>query len=152
MSNKFTTGRNGLDLIKSFEGLKLTAYLCPARIPTIGFGHTKTVRPDDVGKKKITENEAERLLKADLVNFESSVNKLVKVPLNQNQFDALVSFAFNVGSGALSTSTLLKKLNAKDYKGAADQFARWNKAGGKVLNGLVRRRAAEAALFNRAVK
>lgn len=148
MSTKFITGQHGLDIIKSFEGLKLTAYLCPAKIPTIAWGHTKTVKASDVGKKKITEAEAEKLLKSDLLNFENAVNKLVIVPLNQNQFDALVSFSFNVGTGAFHSSTLLKKLNAKDYKGASEQFERWNKAGGKVLAGLTRRRAAEKTLFN----
>ena len=95
----------------------------------------------------IDQGTADRLLKTGLVSYENDVLKLVKMKLSQNQFDALVSFAYNVGSRALSTSTLLKKLNAGDIKGAADEFLRWNKAGGKVLNGLPRRREAERALF-----
>lgn len=141
--------QKGINLIKKFEGLRLDAYLCPANVWTIGYGHTQPVN----GKKivrgmKIDEAEAERLLRCDLVKFEDGVNKLVKVPMTQGQFDALVSFAFNLGLGALSTSTLLKKLNAKDYAGAEAEFKRWNQAGGKVLPGLIQRRAAEAAFFH----
>ena len=96
---------------------------------------------------KCTLEQAKEYFAHDLKRFESSVNNLVKVPLTQNQFDALVSLTYNIGSGNFASSTLLKKLNAKDYQGAADQFPRWNKAKGKVLNGLTRRRAAERALF-----
>ncbi|EBG9759466.1 lysozyme, partial [Salmonella enterica] len=95
----------------------------------------------------IDEATAERLLKTGLVGYENDVSRLVKVKLTQGQFDALVSFAYNLGARTLSTSTLLRKLNAGDYAGAADEFLRWNKAGGKVLNGLTRRREAERALF-----
>lgn len=95
----------------------------------------------------IDQGTADRLLKTGLVSYENDVLKIVKAKLTQGQFDALVSFAYNVGSRALSTSTLLKKLNAGDIKGAADEFLRWNKAGGKVMNGLTRRREAERALF-----
>ena len=136
-----------LNLIKSFEGCKLTAYLCPANVPTIGWGHTKTVTKADVGKKTITQSEADALLLSDLVTYENAVKRLVKVPLSENQYGALVSFTYNLGQGNLANSTLLKKLNAKDYKGAADEFSKWTKVGGKTLNGLVRRRAAERALF-----
>lgn len=131
------------ELIKSFEGLELEAYLCPADIWTIGYGHTGNVKEGD----SITKEEAEALLDKDLQTFRNGVKRLVKVPLNENQFGALVSFAYNLGLGSLQNSTLLKMLNAGDYTGAADQFLRWNKSGGKVLTGLVRRREAERAVF-----
>ena len=131
------------ELIKSFEGLELEAYLCPADIWTIGYGHTGNVKEGD----SITKAEAEALLDKDLRTFRNGVKRLVKVPLNENQFGALVSFAYNLGLGSLQNSTLLKMLNAGDYTGAADQFLRWNKSGGKVLTGLVRRREAERAVF-----
>lgn len=138
-------------MIKGFEGCRLTAYPDPGTggAPwTIGYGWTYPVdgKPIKLGMK-IDQATADRLLKTGLVSYENDVLKLVKVKLSQNQFDALVSFVYNVGSRALSTSTLLKKLNAGDIKGAADEFLRWNKAGGKVLNGLTRRREAERALF-----
>lgn len=133
----------GLNLIKDFEGCRLKAYLCPAGIWTIGYGHTQGVKPDMV----INQLQAERFLKQDLKRFEDAVTSLVKVPITPNQFSALVSFAYNVGTGALYDSTLLRKLNKKDYKGAANEFLRWNKAGGKVLSGLTRRRLAEKDLF-----
>jgi lysozyme len=131
------------ELIKSFEGLELEAYLCPANVWTIGYGHTKGVKKGD----KITKEQAEKLLDEDLAFFRNGVKRLVKVALNKNQFGALVSFAYNLGLGSLESSTLLKMLNAKDYQGAADQFLRWNKSKGKVLTGLVRRREAERAVF-----
>lgn len=137
------TSQKGLDLIKSFEGLRLSAYRCPADIPTIGYGTTAGVKMGDT----ITKERAEELLREDVKRFEGYVNRLVKVPLTQGQFDALVSFVYNLGAGNLSSSTLLRLLNAGDYAGAAAQFERWNKAGGKTLAGLVRRRAAERALF-----
>lgn len=137
------TSQKGLDLIKSFEGLRLSAYRCPADIPTIGYGTTAGVKMGDT----ITKERAEELLREDVARFESQVLRLVKVPLTQGQHDALVSFVYNLGAGNLSNSTLLRLLNAGDYAGAAAQFDRWNKAGGKVLAGLVRRRAAERALF-----
>jgi len=138
-----------LDLIKHFEGLFFDAYICPGGVWTIGYGHTGLRHNDGTVKRgrKVTLSEAEKLLKHDLRYFERAVDRLVKVPLNENQFGALVSFTFNVGEGALGRSTLLKKLNAGDYAGAAKQFARWNRGGGRVLRGLTRRRAAEAALF-----
>lgn len=137
------TSQKGLDLIKSFEGLRLSAYRCPADIPTIGYGTTSGVKMGDT----ITKERAEELLREDVKRFEAQVFRLVKVPLSQGQFDALVSFVYNLGAGNLSNSTLLRLLNAGDYAGAAAQFDRWTKAGGKVLPGLVRRRAAERALF-----
>lgn len=133
----------GLDLIKQFEGLYLKAYRCPAGVPTIGYGHTAGVAMGQT----ITQQQADDYLRRDVRQFERAVERLVKVPLTQGQFDALVSFAFNLGEGALAQSTLLRLLNAGDYAGAAAQFDRWNKAGGRVLPGLVRRRAAERALF-----
>jgi len=142
-----TTGTKGIELIKSFEGLKLNAYICPAGVPTIGYGTTRVNgQPVQMGSV-ITESQASGYLKSDLQQFESAVNAAVKVPLTQNQFDALVSFTYNLGAGNLRSSTLLKKLNASDYAGAADEFPKWNKAGGKELAGLTRRRNAERDLF-----
>lgn len=133
----------GLALIKRWEGCKSNAYLCPAKVWTIGYGHTKTVKPG----MKITIDQAEELLKQDLAVFEQAVVRLVTVPLSQNQFDALVSFAFNVGTNALANSTLLSLLNRKNYLGAAEQFLRWTKAGNVTLKGLVERRKKEYELF-----
>lgn len=138
----------GISLIKQFEGLRLTAYQDSVGVWTIGYGWTQPVdgKPIRPGMT-IKEETAERLLRTGLVGYESDVSKLVNVKLMQGQFDALVSFAYNLGARALSTSTLLQKLNAGDYAGAADEFPRWNKAGGKVLPGLTLRREAERALF-----
>jgi GH24 family phage-related lysozyme (muramidase) len=133
----------GLDLIKSFEGLRCNAYKCPAGVWTIGYGHTLNV----VRGQIIDVITAEQLLKQDLQQFERAVDKLITVPLTDNQFSALVSFAFNCGEGALSTSTLRRKLNGGDYLGAALEFLKWTRANGKVLPGLVRRRNAEKQLF-----
>lgn len=139
--------REGLELIKRFEGLRLEAYQDVAGIWTIGYGHIRTAKPGMV----ITEQEAERLLKEDLRDAERAVSDLVKVKINENEFSALVSLVFNIGRGAFSRSTTLRKLNAGDHKGAADAIELWNKAtvSGKktVVQGLVRRRAAEKALF-----
>ena len=145
--------QKGLDLIKKFEGLRLSAYLDPAGIPTIGYG---TIRYPNGQKVKlgdeITEQQAEAYLLDECSKFARKVDGLVDtVPLNQNQFDALVSFCYNLGDGALAQSNLLKKLKIKDYSGAANEFLVWNKAtvNGvlKVLPGLVTRRAEEKALF-----
>lgn len=136
--------QKGINLIKNFEGCRLTAYKCPANILTIGYGHTGS---DVHTGQKITQEEAEKLLRQDLIIHCNNVSKLVKVPLNQNQFDALVSFEYNVGYGAFMNSTLLKLLNQKKYKEASEQFGRWKFAGGKVLAGLVKRREAEKQLF-----
>ena len=133
----------GLHLLKSFEGLRLTAYLDAVGVWTIGYGTTRGVKKG----MKITEAQAEKLMKRDLVTFEAAVKKYVNVPLTSDQFSALVSFSYNVGVGAMSKSTLVRMLNQKNYKGAADQFLRWNKGGGRVLAGLTRRRKAERALF-----
>lgn len=135
----------GIQLIMSFEGLRLKAYDDGVGVWTIGYGNTRGVQPGDV----ITEDEAENLLQDDLDDFERCVNQAVTVPINQHQFDALVSFAFNVGCGALRRSTLLRKLNDGGYPtvAIADQFLRWNRGGGRVLRGLTRRREAERSLF-----
>lgn len=139
-----TINKAGLDLIKFFEGCRLTAYVCPAGVLTIGFGSTgKHVKPG----MRVTPAEAERLLKTDLQRFEQAVSAAVKVRLTDNQFAACVSLAFNIGTGAFTGSTLVKKLNASDFEGAAGQFERWNKAGGRVLAGLTGRRMAERDLF-----
>lgn len=136
--------KKGLDLIKTFEGLELKAYKDSVGVLTIGWGSTGShVKPG----MSITKEQAEELLKQDVSRFEKGVNDLVKVPLIQNQFDALVSFSFNLGLGNLKSSTLLRKLNASDYSGAASEFLRWNRAGNKVLAGLTRRRIAERDLF-----
>lgn len=139
------SSRAGLGLVKSFEGCKLSAYLCPAGVPTIGYGRTTGVK---LGQR-ITQAQADAWLLQEYDEFERKVRALVRVPLTANQLGALVSFAYNVGTGALASSTLLRLLNGGDYAGAAAQFARWTKAGGRTLAGLVRRRKAEADLFVR---
>lgn len=140
--------KNGLALLKSFEGCELTAYQDSVGVWTIGYGWTQPVNGKPVSKgMTISQDTADSLLCSGVVQYEKGVTGLVKVAANQNQFDALVDFAYNLGGKALEGSTLLKKLNAGDYAGAADEFPKWNKAGGKVLNGLVKRRAAERSLF-----
>ena len=133
----------GLNLIKSHEGLRTTAYQDPVGVWTIGYGHTGAAKPG----QKITEAQAEQLLRQDVGWAQDAVRKNVKVPLTQGQFDALVSFTFNLGAGALGRSTLLKKLNAGDYAGAQAEFGKFVHAGGRVLPGLVRRRNEEAQMF-----
>ncbi|HBO7470569.1 TPA: lysozyme [Pseudomonas aeruginosa] len=137
------TSQRGIDLIKSFEGLRLSAYQDSVGVWTIGYGTTRGV----TSYMTITVEQAERMLANDIQRFEPELDKLVKVPLNQNQWDALMSFVYNLGSANLASSTLLKLLNKGDYRGAADQFPRWVNAGGKRLEGLVKRRTAERALF-----
>ena len=135
---------HNIDIIKKHEGLRLEAYLpTPNDGWTIGYGHTHTTKQG----MKITAGQAESLLRKDIIWVEKAVNTLVVVPLTQNQFDALASFVFNVGEGAFSTSTLLRLLNSGDYEGAANQFLRWNKQKGRVLNGLTKRREEERKLF-----
>ncbi len=138
-----TINSEGVNLIKSFEGMELEAYLDAVDVWTIGYGHTKTAEPG----MHITEAQAEELLRQDLEEFEEAVTEAVQVSINSNQFSALVSFCFNLGAGSLFESTLLRLLNQGDFQGAADQFPRWNKAGSQVLEGLTRRRKAERALF-----
>jgi len=130
--------KDGLELIKKFEVLRLRAYLCPAGVWTIGYGHTKTAKRGMV----ITEAEAERLLREDMIDFENGVNSMVKAKLNDNQFSALVSFAFNVGNANLKRSSALRMINEGRLKDGAESLKRWNKAKGVVLEGLVRRREA----------
>ncbi|THD51229.1 lysozyme [Enterobacteriaceae bacterium ML5] len=133
----------GFELIKHFEGLRLRAYQCSANVWTIGYGHTADVKCGDV----ITSEQANVFLLQDITESERTVNQQVTTVLTQNQFDALVSFVFNLGSDNFRTSTLLRKLNACDYTCAADELLRWVHAGVKSLPGLVRRREAEKALF-----
>ncbi|MGB3786833.1 MAG: lysozyme [Phormidesmis sp.] len=137
------TNKNGLLLIKSFEGLRLNAYKDAVGIWTIGYGTTRNVRPGQV----ISEEQAVQFLQEDLMRFEKSINEVIRVSINDNQFSALACFTYNVGSGAFRSSTLLKKLNTSDVRGAADELLRWDKAGGRTLAGLTRRRKAERALF-----
>ena len=147
MVNK-KTSESGKAFIKSFEGKRLVAYDDGTGVWTIGCGTIKYPNGNAVKKGDVcTDAQVDQYFSNDLVKFENSVNSLVKVPLTQNQFDALVSFSYNVGVANLAASTLLKKLNAKDYKGAAAEFPKWNKAGGKVMNGLTKRRNAEMELF-----
>lgn len=138
-------GKAGIELIKSFEGLRLEAYLCPADVWTIGYGHTGV----DVKRGlRIDEATAEALLRADIERFERCVERAITRPMNQNQFDAFVCLAFNIGCGAFEKSTAAKRFNADmPPKLVAEAMKWWNKAGGKVSSGLVRRREAEAALF-----
>mgnify|MGYP003181646662 CR=1 FL=1 len=139
---------NGINLIKQFEGCRLTAYQDSVGVWTIGYGWTQPVDGKPVGKgMTITQQKADDLLKQGVIQYENGVNSLVKVQLNQNQFDALVDFAYNLGVNALKGSTLLRKINTGDYAGAANEFTKWNKAGGKELVGLTRRREAEKSLF-----
>jgi len=135
--------QEGIALIKKFEGCELEAYKCAAGVWTIGYGSTKGVKEGD----SISQEDADKLLLHEIKEYDGYVNDLVEVNLEQNQFDSLCSFCYNLGPQSLKSSTLLKVLNAKDYEGVPAQIKRWNKAGGKVLQGLVRRREAEALLF-----
>ena len=138
-----TTSKTGLALIAAHESLRLKAYLCPTGVPTIGYGHTKGVRMGDT----ITPDQADKFLREDSADAEKAVNAQ-GLKINQNQFDALVSFTFNVGVGNFGKSTLLKKVKANaDDPAIRNEFARWNKGGGKVLPGLTRRRKEEADLY-----
>lgn len=133
----------GIDLIKSFEGCCLRAYKDVVGVWTIGYGSTANVKEGQI----ITQQQAEELLKKDLVRFENGVNEAVKVTISQPQFDALVSFSYNLGVMSLKTSTLLELLNKGETEKAANEFDKWVKAGGKVLTGLQRRRHAEKEMF-----
>lgn len=142
--------KQGIDLIKSFEGLVLKPYLCSAKVPTIGYG--TTIYPNGVKVTlkdlPITEQIAETYLSHDLIYFEKNVDAYTTDLVNQNQFDALVSFAYNCGVGNLKSSTLLKKVNANPNDATiSNEFLRWNKAAGKPLKGLTNRRIAEATLY-----
>lgn len=136
--------QEGLDLIKQFEGFSPTIYICPAGYPTIGYGHL--VRSGET-YTEITEGEAEELLREDVESAERAVLRLIDVPLTDGQFDALVSFTFNLGSGALQRSTLRRKVNRQEHSEVPEQLIRWVWAGGRKLNGLVKRRCAECGLY-----
>lgn len=144
-------GKNGINLIKFYEGLRLSAYQCSSGVWTIGYGHTKTAKPG----MRINHFQADKLFEEDIASFERDVTKLLKVPVSQNQFDALVSFAFNVGSDidaddvaeGLGDSTLLKRVNMMDFLGASQEFLKWTRSNGKVLSGLEKRRKSESRLF-----
>ena len=139
----------GIEIVKSFEGISLEPYLCPANVWTVGYGATvgSDGRRIDPDMESISETEAEALLIRDLGSSEGWVSRLIKTALTENQFSALVSFTFNLGAGSLQRSTLRMKLNRSEYQGAADEFPKWRMAGGRVLAGLVRRRASERKLF-----
>ena len=140
------TSNKGRDFIKGFEDLCLKAYPDPGtggKPWTIGWGHTKGVKQGE----RITQEQAEQFLSDDLAVFELTVNSALKRPMTQNQFDAMVSLAFNIGGSAFAGSTLVKKFNAGDDRGAADEFSKWKNSGGKVMPGLVKRRAAERETF-----
>ena len=137
------TSAEGIALIKKFEGCELEAYQCSAGVWTIGSGHTKDVEEGDT----ISKDQAEEMLVEELHEYENYVNEYVNVALSQNQFDALVSWVYNLGPANLKASTMLKVLNDGKYEDVPYQMKRWNKAGGKVLDGLVRRREAEALLY-----
>lgn len=137
----------GRALIRKHEGFRADVYLCPAGKPTIGYGH---VVRDGEGLHTVTQADADRLLADDLARVESALRALVRVPLSQGQFDALASFVYNLGPHALELSTLLRRLNAGDYDGAAAEFPKWCHVGQRVLTGLVARRAEERALFEAA--
>lgn len=136
-----------IQLVKYFEGFEDTAYLCPANVWTIGYGRTRNVKEGD----KITEVQAERDLLEELEEFKHQVLDSVKVELKQNELDALTSWTYNLGVGNLKSSTLLKKLNAGNKDEVPAEIVRWNKANGKVLAGLTKRREAEAELWAKEV-
>jgi lysozyme len=154
MNENLTLSVAGANLVKAFEGClrkaghdQIKAYVCPAGVVTIGWG-TTTEHGHKITKDMVwTQRQCDEAFLADMKAFEASVKRLVKVELNQHQFDALVSFCYNCGAGNLEKSTLLRKVNAKDFAGAANEFHKWNKGGGKVLPGLIRRRASESLLF-----
>jgi lysozyme len=141
--NDFHMSANGIALIKHFESFVAGAYVCPAGVLTIGYGTTLGVKRGQV----VSEKQATALLARDLLGFEAAVKRLVKVQLTQNQFDALVSFAYNCGAANLASSTMLKLINNRQFQLVPAQFLRWNKGGGKVLAGLTRRRRSEMWLW-----
>ncbi|MGD0647456.1 MAG: lysozyme [Acidobacteriaceae bacterium] len=142
---EFSYSDRGLALTKSFEGLQLEAYRDSAGNWTIGYGHTG---PSVLSGQSISEGEAETLLQVDLAEAVTCVNHAVRAVISQSQFDAMVDFCFNAGRGNFVQSTLLRKVNSGDFRGATAQFALWVHAGGEVVSGLLRRRNAEAAMFS----
>ena len=147
-----TIPKQAIELIKKYEGFSSKAYLCPANVWTIGYGTTRVNGKPVTSGMTCTEQQAEEYLKNDLQVFAKAVNRLVKVPLTDNQISALLSFTYNLGVGALEKSTLLKKLNEGSYWVAQAEFLKWIRAGGKILPGLVRRRGEEAELFGDCTK
>ena len=137
----------GIDLIKAFEGCKLKTYRCSGNVLTIGYGHTKGVEED----QEITQKEADALLLEDIHMVETHCKRLINIPLEQHQWDAIVSWCFNLGCGNLRASTMLQVINSGQIDKVSEQIVRWNKAGGKVVAGLTRRRKAEAAMFDNKV-
>lgn len=135
----------GLSLIKSFEGFYPKAYLCPAGLQTIGYGHV--IRPGEVFAQPLSETQAETLLRQDVFFAEAAVDRLIKVPLTQGQFDALASFTFNCGAGSLQRSTLRACINRQEHERVPEELLKWTRVGGKIVSGLLRRRMAEAALY-----
>ena len=135
--------KEGLALIKKFEGCELKAYRCPANVLTIGYGVTKGVTED----MEITQQEADEMLAGELIEYTEYINNMVKVALNQSQFDALTAWIYNLGPTNFKDSTLLRVLNEGRYNEVPQEIKRWNKANGQVLNGLIKRREAEALLF-----
>ncbi len=140
--------QEGLDLIKRFEGFSPTIYICPAGYPTIGYGHVVREDERDRFAEGIDEQEAETLLQRDVRWAERGVLRLINVPLTDGQFDALVSFTFNLGTGALQRSTLRRKVNREEHEQVPREFMRWVWADGRRLQGLIKRRAAEAANYS----
>lgn len=146
------TSSQGIDLICHFEGWSSKVYLCPAKIPTRGYGFTRDMNGNRLTMDScdITEAEGKEQLAHELISFENAVERLIQVHLTQCMYDSLVSFCFNLGAGSLQSSTLRRKLNRSNYDGAQREFKKWVYAGGRKLRGLVLRRAAEAELFSRA--
>lgn len=140
------TTEDGLRLIRRFEGFAPLPYRCPAGYLTVGYGHL--VKNPEAFRQPITEDEASEILALDVVAAERAVLRLISVPLSDGQFDALVSFTFNLGAGALQRSTLRRKINREEYDAAAEEFKKWVWAGGRKLKGLIRRREEESLLFS----
>ena len=139
----------GFEIVKFFEGFHSKPYLCPAKIATIGYGSTRGFdnKKIKINTAEITKEEGQALLERDIKSAENSVTRLIKVEMNENEFSALCSFVYNLGSGRLQSSTLRAKMNRGDYEGAANEFPKWRRAGGKILRGLVLRREMEQKLF-----
>ena len=153
-AGQMVPSENCLAIIRRFEGFRAAPYFCPAGVPTIGYGSTRYEDGTKVTMQDapINRGRADQIMKATLASeYAPAVNRYVTVPLNQNQFDALVDFAYNCGAQNLRNSTLLRKLNNRDYGGAANEFTRWVYADGVILQGLVRRRTDEKILFETAV-
>ena len=148
---RLTISDEGISLIKRYEGYKTTPYRCPAGLYTVGYGHVigNGLQLPDEWNRTFSLGEIDELLRTDLARFERGVLRYCTVYITQSQFDATVSFSFNLGLGVLQRSTLRQKLNRGDYDGASKEFLKYTRAGGKVLKGLVRRRQAEYNLFNR---